>query len=226
MKKFYKVFLLFILLIILSTFNPKELNFTKNNNTVLKIENIKIEGNILINENEIEEQLKKIYKKNIFSLKKKDIEDPLKKINFLDKVEVKKKFPNTIIIRVFETKPIAVLFKDKSKFYIDNKSNLIPYSEKPLNLSLPSIFGNESENEFISFFEQLKKNNFPLGEVKNFYFFKIGRWDLELTNNQIIKFPDNNISDAITKSIEILNNKNFRNYKIIDFRVDDKIIVD
>ena len=50
MKKFYKVFLLFILLIILSTFNPKELNFTKNNNTVLKIEigKEKIFKNLLI----------------------------------------------------------------------------------------------------------------------------------------------------------------------------------
>ena len=72
----------------------------------------------------------------------------------------------------------------------------------------------------------LKEVKFPVKKIKSYYYFKIGRWDLELTNNQIIKFPDNNISDAITKSIEILNNKNFRNYKIIDFRVDDKIIVD
>jgi len=227
MKKVYKFFFLFILFITLSTFNPKELNLVKNNNnTILTLESIIVEGNFLITENEIKKKLKKIYKKNIFLLKKKDIEEPLKEIYFLDKIEVKRKYPKTIIIKVFETKPLAILFKNKSKFYIDSKSNLIPYEDKIIEQDLPNIFGNESENEFINFFSLLKKNDFPEQEVKNFYFFRIGRWDLELINNKIIKFPHTNVNDAITKSVEILNNENFKNYKIIDLRVDDKIIVE
>ena len=226
MKKFYKFFLLFLLLIILSTFNPKDLNLDKSNNKILKILNIQIEGNNLISKNEIKKRLKKVYQKNIFLIKKNYIEEPLKKIDFLDKIEVKRKFPNSIIIKIFETKPIAILFKDKSKFYIDNKSNLIRYKEGLSKEILPSIFGSESEKEFISFFNLVKKYSFPQEEIKNFYFFKVGRWDIELKNKKTIKFPEKNVNEAIIKSIEILNNENFKNYKIIDLRVDDKIIVE
>ena len=45
-------------------------------------------------------------------------------------------------------------------------------------------------------------------------------------NNKIIKLPDNNIDDAINKSIELLEREDFKNYNIIDLRVDGKIIVE
>ena len=91
---------------------------------------------------------------------------------------------------------------------------------------LPSVFGKGAENNFIYFFNQLKKNNFPYKQIKSFYYFQIGRWDLQLLNNQIIKYPHNNTDDAIIKSIELLDRKDFKNYNIIDLRVDGKIIVE
>ena len=91
---------------------------------------------------------------------------------------------------------------------------------------LPSVFGEGAKNYFIYFFTQLENNNFPTKEVKKFYFFQIGRWDLQLVNDRIIKFPHNNIEDAIKKSIELLDHKDFKNYDIIDLRIDDKIIVE
>ena len=69
-------------------------------------------------------------------------------------------------------------------------------------------------------------NNFPINNIKKFYFFQIGRWDLQLANDKMIKLPHDNIEDAIKKSIELLNRKDFQNYNIIDLRVDGKIIVE
>ena len=67
MKKFYKIILLLIALIFLSTFNPKEFNLvTKKSDTLFKIENIEIKNNFLINKSEIEEKLSTIRKENIF----------------------------------------------------------------------------------------------------------------------------------------------------------------
>jgi len=91
---------------------------------------------------------------------------------------------------------------------------------------LPSIFGEGAKNHFIYFFSQLENNNFPIENVKKFYFFQIGRWDLQLANDRLIKFPHNNIDDAIKKSIELLDRKDFENYNIIDLRIDGKIIVE
>tara|TARA_Y100000590_G_scaffold431767_1_gene546879 strand:- start:333 stop:1016 length:684 start_codon:yes stop_codon:yes gene_type:complete len=227
MKKIYRIALLSILFIFLSTYSPKNLNLiSEEKNEFFKIKNIKIINNYLIKNSDIEEKLNKIYNKSIFLIKGSDIEESLKTITFLNKIEVKKKYPDTVIIKVFETKPVAILFKNKVKYLLDSSSNLISLENKKNFNELPNVFGNGAENNFIYFLKQLENNNFPNKKIKNFYYFQIGRWDLELMNNKIIKFPSNNIEAAIKKSIELLKRKDFKKYNIIDLRIDGKIIVE
>ena len=161
-----------------------------------------------------------------FLIQRKDIEEPLKEINFLEKVEVKKKYPNTIIVKIFETKPVAILYKNKAKYLLDSSSNLILFENNMNFNQLPSVFGEGAKNYFIYFFNQLENNNFPIEDIKKFYFFQIGRWDLQFANDKIIKLPYDNVEDAIKKSIELLDRKDFENYNIIDLRIDGKIIVE
>jgi len=227
MKKLYRIVLLILVLIFLSTYSPNKFDLIlEKNNTFLKIQKIKIVNNLLIKSSEIKEKLSKKYNRNILSIKKKDIEEPLKEINFLEKVEVKKKYPNTIVVKIFETKPVAILYKNKAKYLLDSSSNLISFENNMNFNQLPSVFGIGAENYFVYFFNQLENNNFPINNIKKFYFFQIGRWDLQLANDKMIKLPHDNIEDAIKKSIELLNRKDFQNYNIIDLRVDGKIIVE
>ena len=227
MKRFYRIVLLTILLIFLSTYNPYKSDLIlEKDNTFLKIQKIEIINNFLIDKSEINKKLSKIYKKNIIFIKRKDIEEPLKKIAFLDRVEVRKKYPNTIIVKIIETKPIAIFYKNKKKYLLDSSSNLIPFEKNTDFNELPNIFGDKAENYFINFFNQLNANNFPIKNINSYYFFKIGRWNLELTNSKIIKFPPNNLKGAIKKSIELLDREDFKNYNIIDLRIDGKIIVE
>ena len=227
MKKFYRTALLLILLIFLSTFNPIELDLiSKKSDALFKIKNIEIKNNLLIDKSEIKKKLHNIYKKNIFFIRGKDIEEPIGEIDFLKKVEVKKKYPNTIIIKVFETKPVAIIFKNKVKYLLDSSSNLISYEDSANFNELPSVFGEDSEKNFMFFLNKLRKNNFPTEQINNFYYFQIGRWDIQFFKNKIIKFPHNNIDEAIIKAIELLNREDFKKYNIIDLRVDAKIIVE
>ncbi len=225
MKKFYKIITLLIVFIFLSTYSPIKFDFvTQNNNTFFKIKNIEIVDNFLIKEKEIEKKLYKIYNRNIFLVNSDDIEKPLKEVDYLKKVEVKKKYPNTIVVKIFETKPIAILIKNKKKYILDNSSNLISFKNN--FEKLPNIFGEGAEEHFMFFFEQLKSNNFPNEKIKNYYYFQIGRWDLQLINGKIIKYPSNNTEVAIKKSIKLLKRKDFENYNIIDLRIEGKIIVE
>ena len=226
MKKFYRIVLLLIILVFITTYNPHQLSLISDNKIkFFNIKNISVENNLLIKKTEIEDKLKGVYQKNIFFISSKDIKEPLKKINFLDKVEVKKKYPDTIIIKVFETKPIAYFIKNQVKYLIDTSSNLILHKNTIQN-NLPNVFGEEAEIYFIPFFEQLKKNKFPKNEIKNFYYFQVGRWDVQLLNDKIIKFPYNNTEYAIKKSVELLQDNDFEKYNIIDLRIDGKIIVE
>ena len=227
MKKFYKISALLIALIFLTTYSPSGINiFSKKRNLFFKIQNIEVVHNYLINKNEITEKLTKIYEKNILFVNRNDIERPLKSIDFLEKIEVKKKYPNTIIIKVYETKPVAIFIKKNDKFLLDSSSNLISFNEKMLVDDLPNVFGEGAEHDFINFFNQLENNNFPKKMVKNLYYFQIGRWDLQLLNNQIIKFPANKTAEAIKQSVELLDRKDFENYNIIDLRIHGKIVVE
>jgi len=227
MKKVYKVFLLLIALTFLTTFNPNKFYLiSKKNSNFFAIENIEILNNNLIAKELVKEKLNNIYNKNIFLIDKNDIEELLKEISFFEKVKIKKKYPNAIIIKIYETSPIAIIYKNKSKYLLDTASNLIIYNENMNYEQLPSIFGENAKDNFTTFYKELKKNKFPVNLIKNYYFFQIGRWNIELSNNKIIKFPYENIKNAINKSIELIEHKDFKNYNTIDLRVDDKIIVE
>ena len=227
MKKLYRIILLLAAFIFLTTYNPNEFNaFPKKKNLFFKIQNIEIINNHLIRENEIVERLAHIYEKNILFIERNDVERPLKSIDFLEKIEVKKTYPNTITIKVYETKPIAILFKKNHKYLLDSSSNLITFSENMLIDDFPSVFGEGAEQDFINFYNQLENNNFPNQKIKNFYYFQIGRWDLKLLNDLIIKFPASKIIEAIKQSVELLTRKDFENYNVIDLRIHGKIVVE
>ena len=227
MIKIYKIILLITIFVFLSTYNlKKESKSDEFKSNYFRIENIQIKNNKFIKKKNILDSLKLVYGKNIFFIKKKAITEPLKNIDFLKSVEVKKKYPNTIIIKVIETKPLAYLYKNKVKYLLDDSSNLIN-NYKNLNIdNLPSVFGESSEKHFFIFFTKLKNNNFDVHSIVNYYYFQIGRWDIELSNKQVIKLPYKNIDSAIIQSSKLLIREDFKKYNIIDLRVDGKIIVE
>ena len=105
-------------------------------------------------------------------------------------------------------------------------SNLISFNKTLLDRELPNVFGKDSEKDFVIFLKQLESNNFPIDKVKNYYYFQIDRWDLQLRNTQIIKFPNDKRGEAIKQSVELLKRSDFKNYKTIDLRIHGKIVVD
>lgn len=227
MKKLYKIIFLLAILIFLTTYSPIEIAFLdKNKNFFFKIQNIEIINNNKINKTNIINKLKHIYNKNILFISKNDISDSLKSVDYLQKVEVKKKYPNTIVIKIYETKPIGILFKNNTKYIIDTLSNLIIFNDDLVDNNFPNIFGNEAEKDFVNFFKQLKENKFPRNQVENYYYFQVDRWDVKMINNQIIKFPSKKRKKAIQQSVKLLKREDFKNYKVIDLRIHGKIVVE
>ena len=105
-------------------------------------------------------------------------------------------------------------------------SNLIIYDENTNINNLPNVFGENSELHFIKFYNLLKNKEFPVEKINNYYYFQINRWDLELFNDQTIKFSSSKTTESITQSIDLLKRKDFKNYKVIDLRNYGKIVVE
>ena len=227
MRKFYSILLLLLTLILLTTYNPSEMELISNkSNSLFDIKNIKIINNEKINQDVIEKKLKKIYGKNIFFIKTSEIEKVIRNITYLQSIEVKKKYPNTLIVKVFETSPLAILLKNSDYYILDSGANLILINaDSVTNYNYPHIFGKNSEKYFLNFLQLLKKNNFPIIDIKSYYYFQIGRWDLQLKDGLLIRLPNNMIKNAIEKSIELLNKDDFKNYEVIDLRINGRIIV-
>jgi len=227
MKNYYNIALLLTIFIFLTTYTPSEIEFNSNKKkSYFNIQNILILNTNRIDKNDVESRLSNIYGKNIFFIKIRDLYEPLKSIYFFDNIEVKKKYPGTLILKISETEPIAFFLKDNQKFLIDTKANLIPIEKFYLNKNYPHVFGLDAEKNFLNISKLLKEVKFPVKKIKSYYYFKIGRWDLELENNTLIKLPYEKIKHAIIKSIELLKLDDFKTYNVIDLRINDRIIVE
>jgi len=226
MKKFIKLILLFIILTLLTTYTSKTIKDALNQSKFFEIKKIEILKNNLITKNVIYNKLNEIKGRNIFLIKNSDIEKLLIEINFFNKVKIRKKYPDTIILNIFETKPLAILIKKKKKYLIDNKSNLIDLNKNINTTDLPTVFGESAEMYFLNFYDDLKKNDFLTDKIQNFYYFQIGRWDIQLLNGQLIKFPSINIVESIRQIVKLLNRKDMKKYNVIDLRIKNKVVVE
>jgi cell division protein FtsQ len=217
MKK--KTITAFTLLILLTTISfQQKITFSKFN-----IKRIDIENNLITKEQELKKSLQPIYNRNIFFLKKKEIKEILISNTFIDSFDVKKKYPNTLKIRVFEKKPIAILLKKKKKFYISEKIKLIKYKNLSNYQSLPYIIGDEVNFKIL--YINLKKINFPLNRIKKYTFYEANRWDIQTKNNKIIKLPTENYIQNLENYLKLETNSEFKKYKIFDYRIKNQLIL-
>ena len=125
--------------------------------------------------------------------------------------------------RINKTKFLANVFKEGKSFVLGSNGKLIQSVNKDNNL--PNIFGDYDNNSFFNLLKSIKKSKFELSSVKNLYFFKSGRWDIETDKNVIIKLPKESLEDSLNLSLSLLHNKEFKNTKILDLRQDNQVIV-
>ena len=217
MKK--RFFVGITLLILFTTFiSQKELSI--NNFQILEID---IYNNFILEKNEIKKDLSFLYNKNLIFLKNSGIEKKLAGKSFIKRLEIKKIYPNKLVIKVFEKEPIAIIIDKENKFYLGKKIDLIEYKKLSKYSDLPIVYGDKKSFKIL--FENLKKVNFPIELIKNFYIFETKRWDLELKNKKIIKLPAKNYNKILRKFLEIRSNRNFDKYKVFDYRLEGQLIL-
>ena len=187
------------------------------------LKEIDIENNLLLKDEDIKNLLVPFYNKNLFFLDNKEIQKALTQNNFIDGFKIKKKYPNTLKITIFEKKPIAILFNKKKKFYLSKKIDLIEYKNIQNYQNLPYVFGNKKQ--FKTLYNNLNKINFPSKKIKKYILYETNRWDLEITNDIIIKLPPNNYIKSLENYLNLSNKNNFRKYKVFDYRINNQLIL-
>ena len=207
------------LLILLSTISSEQSFVISKFN----LKKIKIENNFLLKESDIKKLLIPFYDKNLIFLKNIEIQQALMQNSFIESFKIKKKYPSTLKIKIFEKRPIALLFDKENKFYLSEKIDLIQFKDIPNYQNLPYIYGNK--DDFKIFYNNLKKTNFPLDTIKKYILHETNRWDLETKNNKIIKLPSKNYIKSLKSYLNLKNKNGFGKYELFDYRIRNQLIL-
>ena len=217
MKK--RILIALSLLILLTTINSQQIFVISKFN----LKTIIIKNNILLKDEEIKNLLIPFYNKNLLFLDNNKIKKALMENSFIESFNIKKKYPSTLIIRIFEKKPIAVLFNKKNRYYLSERIDLIEFKNLPNYQALPYILGNK--DDFKIFYNNLKKINFPLDIIEKYTFYETNRWDLKTKNNQVIKLPSKKYTKSLENFLNLKRKNDFEKYQLFDYRISNQLIL-
>ena len=213
-----KIFFYISLFIILGTFNNKNLK----NFDLPKINMVNIEG-IEFKDNEYLKISNLIRLNNLFSIQKSQIKEILNSNNLIEEYEVFKRYPSSLEIKIEKTNFLASTNINGKNYLVGSNGKFI--NTKDYSQNLPFIFGNFETEKFLEFKNIILQTDFKYNNIKNFYYFPSGRWDIEMISGVLIKLPITEIKESLTLSIDLFDDIEFSNIKILDMRQKNQIII-
>lgn len=221
MIKTAKLLSAIIILVFLTTYKPNIKN--KSYSKIFPLENILIENNKILTSRELTEELKYLSGNNLLLISNKIIKQELEQFNYISGFKVKKIYPNTIKIIIYEKKIVALFIENNKKFFLSLTGEALPYKDLNAYKNLPVVY--EKRGDFENLFKSLKKINFPINEIKSFHYFDIGRWDILLKNNRLLKLPINQNLEVLKNFILLRKDEKFKKYNLFDYRLKKQLIL-
>ncbi len=218
-RKSKKILFYFFLFLLIGTLNNKDLI----GNNFAKLDKISVIG---LNEKEnikIVETISSLNVTNLFFLKKKQIDKILDSNSLVEDYYVSKQYPSRLIIKINKTKFLAQIKKEGENFLLGSNGKLIKTND--IRKDIPVIFGNFDNKSFFDLKKIIDQTNFDFNQIKNLFFFKSGRWDIETNKGLLIKLPRENIKKSfiLIKNFQKIKKKD-KIYKI-DLRQKNQLII-
>ena len=79
--------------------------------------------------------------------------------------------------------------------------------------------------DFLNLYNIVNSQQYEIGEIEKYYYYKNRRWDLLLSNGLTLMLPSKNQKNSIKIYKQLLDNGNLNNIKIVDLRVVNQIIM-
>ena len=218
-QKSKKIFVYLFLFLIIGTLNNKNIN----NFYFFKIDKILIKGLDEKSNNKLSQDLNFLKLNNLFFLNKLKINEVVGSNNLIENFSVFRKYPSSLEIIISKTDFLAKIKKDDKDFILGSNGRLIKTSDDSANL--PFIFGNFEIENFFNLKKAINETNLDYNEIKNLYFFKSGRWDIETKNGLIIKLPKDDLKKKLEQYIIFISENKKKKINIIDLRQLNQIII-
>ena len=215
-KKILVYLFLFLTLVTINNINLSNFNFLK------KI-TLKFIGLNNLEKKEFEKDLDFLKKENLIFLDKDKISKKIFSNKIVEDLSVFKNYPSELQILIKKTNFLAITKKYNQDYYIGSNGNLI-LTKNSLE-SLPFIFGNVEPTDFLKLKTHINNSKFDFDQIKNLYFFKSKRWDIETKAGLIIKLPLDQIETSLNNLSKIIISEEFKDKKIIDLRQKNQVIL-
>ena len=214
-----KIILYLFILLFLATPNNKEfLKFNLNKEFSFEISSLSE-----FNDKKIIDELLNYKNQNLFLLNEKKIIEIINKYKIIEDYTIYKNYPSNLIVKFKKTQFLAKTQKEGSYYYIGSNGKLIRIENDTEDL--PIIFGTVDTMEFLRLKNLIDNSIFDFSDIKNLYYFKSKRWDIETKDGFLLKLPKENLSKSFELFTDIIRNKNFQNSNIIDLRQSNQIIL-
>jgi cell division septal protein FtsQ len=214
-----KIIIYLFLFAILASVN----NFKYINLQLFKIDLINISGLNDTENSNLYEKIINYKKKNIFFIDNLEISKNINSNNLVEKFWVFKEYPSTININLIKTNFLGITKINNIDYLIGSNGKLIKKRNDQV-VDLPFIFGSIDANDFLILKEILDKSNFDASKIENFYYFKSNRWDIKTKKGLVIRLPSEVNVNLLNTVNQIIEDKNFKNIKTLDFRQTNQII--
>ena len=90
---------------------------------------------------------------------------------------------------------------------------------------VPYLFGNFQNSNFFELKKAIDETSFNYNEIKNLFFFKSGRWDIETNQGLIVKLPKDDLIRSLRFLVNFLSQNNKQEINNIDLRQYNQIII-
>lgn len=149
------------------------------------IQSLSLDGNFLLDEQEILDHLPKVGQANFFSTGNDHFEDSIKELKWIKEIHVDRNFlARTIDVSIVERRPLYKIMRNNETQIIDEEGEVLPNLSSIVGLSVPIVIGQESANSFPELAETLK-------HLPNHFLHAVAEVNIESPNSIYLYTLDN-----------------------------------
>ena len=215
------IFIYILLFILINSINNKNLYDKElfSNKLIFEINGLSYNDN-----QKLIRDLVNINNDNIFNLDEKILLEKIAENNLVLSFLVKKNYPNKVEITINKATYVGKIYKNDKLSLIGSNGKLINHDLNETT-NLPFFYGDFKREEFLEFLTVINKVGLETKDISSLYFFPSGRWDIKFRDGLLLKLPNKDLMKNLSKLLLLKNDQNFKNSKIIDLRIKNRIII-
>ncbi len=157
--------------------------------------------------------------------------DALKRLGDISWVKngvVERRLPSTIFVRLYEREPIALWQNNKITKLIDREGHILRDLGRDETPGLPLVVGDGANIHAADLLAQILRYQAILAPLRAAVRVSNRRWDLHMTNNILIKLPEENLNEALQRLNEAITQERIldRDIAAVDLRIQDRMIIE